>query len=106
DTSVGWYQMAPEAERDFCRRYLACDSNGIPWEMIRAVWQSVARITVAPLQDFLSLDTAARMNYPGTTGGNWGWRMSGDGLSDDLIQRIREINWLYNRLPELKKIKK
>jgi len=106
DTTIGWYQTAPEVERDFCRRYLACDSNGIPWEMIRAVWQSVARIAIAPLQDFLSLDTSARMNYPGRTGGNWSWRMTTNGLSDDLIRRIHEINWLYNRLPELQVKKK
>ncbi len=106
DTSIGWYQTAPETERDFCRRYLACDSSGIPWEMIRAVWQSAARITIAPLQDFLSLDTSARMNYPGRMGGNWSWRMTNNGLSDDLIHRIMEINWLYNRLPELQRKKK
>lgn len=106
DTSVGWYNSAPEVEKDFCRRYLACDWQGIPWEMIRAVWQSSARIAVAPLQDFLSLDTSARMNYPGRLGGNWTWRMTSNELSDDLIRRTREINWLYNRLPELQVKKK
>lgn len=103
DTTIGWYQTIPEVERDFCRRYLACDSSGIPWEMIRAVWQSVARIAIAPLQDFLSLDTHARMNFPGKMGGNWSWRMPASGLTDDLIDRIHEINWLYSRLPEIKK---
>jgi 4-alpha-glucanotransferase len=106
DTTIGWYQSAPEIERDFCRRYLACDSSGIPWEMIRAVWQSVARIAIAPLQDFLSLDTRARMNYPGKPGGNWTWRMPSTGLTEELIARIHEINWLYNRLPETQKLKK
>jgi 4-alpha-glucanotransferase len=106
DTSIGWYQTAPESERDFCRRYLACDSTGIPWEMIRAVWQSAARIAIAPLQDFLSLDTSARMNFPGRMGGNWSWRMTGNGLSDELVNRIKEFNWLYNRLPELQTKKK
>lgn len=106
DTTIGWYHSAPEVEKDFCRRYLACDSSGIPWEMIRAVWQSVARIAVAPLQDFLSLDTSARMNFPGRLGGNWVWRMQESGLSDELITRIREFNWLYNRLPELQGKKK
>jgi 4-alpha-glucanotransferase len=93
-------------EKDFCRRYLACDSSGIPWEMIRAVWQSSARMAIAPLQDFMSLDTSARMNYPGRLGGNWRWRMVSNELSDELIRRTREINWLYNRLPELQKKKR
>jgi 4-alpha-glucanotransferase len=74
--------------------------------MIRAVWQSSARIAIAPLQDFMSLDNSARMNYPGRMGGNWGWRMTTNELSDDLIRRTHEINWLYNRLPELQAKKK
>jgi 4-alpha-glucanotransferase len=100
DTSIGWYQAAPEVERDFCRRYLGCDSDGIPWEMIRAIWQSIARITIAPLQDFLSLDTNARMNFPGKPSGNWSWRVPHSTITDDLTNRIYEFNWLYNRLPE------
>ncbi len=105
DTTMGWYNSAPEVERDFCRRYLASDSEGITWKMIRALWQSPARVVISPLQDFLNLDTSARMNYPGRPGGNWTWRMTFHGLPDDLINRIKEINWLYNRLPELQEKK-
>jgi hypothetical protein len=32
--------------------------------------------------------------------------MTTNELSDELIRRIREINWLYNRLPELQVKKK
>jgi 4-alpha-glucanotransferase len=43
--------------------------------MIRATCNSVANMAVFPLQDVLGLDGTARMNIPGTLGGNnWAWR--------------------------------
>jgi 4-alpha-glucanotransferase len=99
DTSLGWYETAPEKERDFARRYLARSGDEIPWDMIRAVWSSVAAVTLAPLQDFLCLPGSARMNMPGKASGNWSWRISADVLQDDtLVGRIREVNFLYGRV--------
>jgi 4-alpha-glucanotransferase len=98
DTSLGWYEHAPEKVRDFARRYLARSGEAIPLDMIRAVWASAAAITLAPLQDFLCLDSEARMNMPGNPSGNWSWRMDANVLEDDaLIERIREMNFLYGR---------
>lgn len=98
DTSLGWYANASEKERDFVRRYLARSGDDIAWDLIRAVWSSVAMAAIAPMQDFLSLGTDARMNYPGKAGGNWSWRMPADTLNAGLMKRIRETNFLYNRL--------
>ncbi len=97
DTAVGWYETAPGKERDFCRRYLARSGEDIAWDLIRAVWSSVARFTLAPLQDFLSLGTDARMNFPGQPSGNWTWRMTPAALNPDLIKRITEMNVLFSR---------
>jgi len=99
DTTVGWYQTAPAKEKDLARRYLARSGDDIAWDFIRAVWSSVAEFTLAPMQDFLSLGTSARMNMPGQLGGNWSWRMRSEVLSSEwLINRIRETNYLYSRL--------
>ncbi len=65
DTSLGWYRSAPAAEQDFARRYLGRSGEDISWDMIRAIWSSVAVMTLAPMQDFLSLGPEARMNQPG-----------------------------------------
>jgi 4-alpha-glucanotransferase len=97
DTVLGWYQSAPVEEKDFCRRYLARSGENISWDLIRAVWSSVAKITIAPLQDFLGLGTEARMNYPGRPSGNWSWRVLSHQINSDLAQRINEINFLYSR---------
>ncbi len=97
DTVRGWYQTAPEKERDLCRRYLASSGADISWDMIRAVWRSVARMAIAPMQDFLSLGTEARMNYPGKPSGNWTWRLSLDAVDGHLLERMRDLNYLYDR---------
>lgn len=103
DTTLGWYHTAPEKERDFCRRYLARSGEDISWDMIRMVWGSVARMALAPMQDLLSLDTRARMNYPGRASGNWTWRMPYEALSEGLRARLHETNYLYGRLPPAEK---
>lgn len=97
DTTRGWYERAPETEKDFARRYLQIDGSQIAWDLIQHAWNSVAVFSLAPLQDFLELGTAARMNYPSKLGGNWEWRMNGEALSDGLQKRIKEMNWLYQR---------
>lgn len=97
DTSLGWYRSAPEVERDFCRRYLARSGDDISWDLIRAAWSSTAMFAIAPLQDFLSLGTESRMNYPGKPAGNWGWRFLSGDLAEWLASRIKETNTLYSR---------
>jgi 4-alpha-glucanotransferase len=50
-----------------------------------------ANLAIAPLQDFLGLDTLARMNTPGVTDGNWRWRFQWDMLNDGLAPRIKKM---------------
>ena len=97
DTSLGWFQKASPDEQRFLRRYLNIRGESVSWEIIRTAWASVATFALAPLQDFLELDNTARMNYPGNPSGNWTWRMRGDALTEDLYERIRELNYLYSR---------
>ena len=73
--------------------------------MIRVLWDSVAAWVLAPIQDFLSLGEWARMNYPGTSSGNWQWRMHPNAINEGLIARLHETNYLYGRLHEEEKAK-
>jgi 4-alpha-glucanotransferase len=97
DTSLGWYQTAEEDEQDYCRRYLMTDGKDIAWDLIRAVWSSVANWAVIPLQDVLSLDATARMNYPGRSEGNWSWRVRRDQLTGATADRLRDLSQRYGR---------
>ena len=98
DTTLGWYRSAPENERDYCNRYLRASEADIAWKMIRAIWASVAVIAIAPLQDLFNLGTEARMNFPGKPHGNWTWKMSDETIEEGLINKIRDFNYLFNRL--------
>jgi 4-alpha-glucanotransferase len=122
DTARGWYASAPENERDFALRYLGLkrspqlalseiegsltadamsetlhSGESFAWELIRAIWGSVAVFALAPMQDLLDLGTEARINYPSHLGGNWEWRMEEGAMSEELKARVRELNLLYSR---------
>lgn len=100
DTTVGWYRhSATEHERDHFRRYLRTDGHEPAWSLIDCVFRSVAVMALAPLQDILGLDTAARMNLPGRASGNWGWRFTPDQLTDFIAARLHETTLVYGRDP-------
>jgi 4-alpha-glucanotransferase len=58
------------------RRYLRVGGKEIGWDFIRAAYSAVSRIAVVPMQDILSLGSAARLNSPGVPQGNWRWRLA------------------------------
>jgi len=97
DTALGWLATASDKEREFALRYLRSDGRDFAWDLIHAIWSSVAMFAVAPMQDVLSLGGAARMNYPSRLGGNWEWRMGKGDMSAELARKLREINYLYRR---------
>lgn len=98
DTTIGWWRnsSAPH-ERTCMQTYLATDGNAANWDLIRAAFASVANTAIVPAQDFLGLDTEARMNFPGRSDGNWGWRLLDGQLSLDLCTRVRGMTLLYDR---------
>jgi 4-alpha-glucanotransferase len=98
DTALGWYDSAPEQEKKFANRYLGIeDGSNFAWDLIRTAWRSTAIFALAPMQDFLALDTKARFNFPSRLGGNWEWRLSEPSLNGELQSRIKDLNWLYQR---------
>jgi len=100
DTTIGWFNAAGENEKNFCLEYLGSTGSDIAWEMIREVWSSVANFAIAPMQDFLRLDSSARMNYPGREAGNWNWRMDLQYQNDALVPEIYRLNEIFSRLPD------
>lgn len=99
DTALGWYQRINQEERNFALKYLNQNGTDFAWDLIRACWASVADLAIAPMQDFLSLDNRARMNYPGNPRGNWQWRLPSNALSSGLSAKIQQLNYLYSRSP-------
>lgn len=101
DTTLGWYESAPEVEKDFARRYMRVNGSDISWDLIRLGMLSNADQAIFPLQDFLSLDTSHRMNFPGTTVDNWQWRYTEEMLYRIDRNYVRELVALTNRDPRV-----
>lgn len=90
DTTLGWFRsLAPEVRRAVLAE-TGGSENDMPWPAIQSVLRSRARLAVVPMQDYLSLDTAHRMNRPGVAEGNWRWRLEPGDLTERLAERIRE----------------
>jgi 4-alpha-glucanotransferase len=58
---------------------------------------SVADLAIFPMQDLLGLGSRARMNVPGTTAGNWSWRLSETELTHSVADRMAALSVLYGR---------
>jgi 4-alpha-glucanotransferase len=69
----------------------------VNWIFIREVMKSVADTVLFPMQDVLGLGSEARMNTPGTLGGNWTWRLSPDGLREQDQERLKLFADVYQR---------
>ncbi|MGM0368884.1 MAG: 4-alpha-glucanotransferase, partial [Bacillota bacterium] len=102
NTTLGWYQedIKKEDEKEMDQaldKFLEDRHNDIVWDLIELGWQSKAVMAIAPLQDFLTLDSSARFNVPGTSSGNWQWRYTKDLIDDELITRIKGVTERNNR---------
>ncbi len=99
DTTRGWYDKASESVRDYTRHYLRVDGHDIAWDLIRCAYQSVSNLIIFQTQDLLSLGTDARMNVPGSSQGNWKWRMTGEQFQTcrQSADYLRHLGHIYDR---------
>ncbi len=97
NTTVGWYQGLPEQNKRAIAECLGSTMQDPAWELIRVAMASVARTAIIPMQDLLRLDGSARMNLPGTTGGNWRWRLDTDFDRGNLAHRLAQVTADHNR---------
>jgi 4-alpha-glucanotransferase len=65
---------------------------------IRALFASPANTAILPLQDVLHLDERHRMNRPGTTGGNWTWRLKERQLNRAVARQLHALAEATDRL--------
>ena len=100
DTTIGWFEAISDDDWNLARDYL-CDFYTPDEEMDRPfvalAMQSIARMCIIPMQDYLGLGTEARMNIPSTIGCNWRWRMTEDQFTEDLCRDILAQTRRYGR---------
>ena len=97
DTLCGWYESLPDWQRAYCGYYARPGWERPWWDMLGTAWSTVCELAMAQMQDFLGLESSCRMNTPGVSEGNWGWRMLPDRANSDLARHIRDLNHLYGR---------
>lgn len=99
DTTEGWFATFAKKDQSFAMKYLNIkEKEGISWEFIRAALSSVADTAIIPMQDYLELGSAARINTPSTLGDNWKWRMTQKTLTKSLAKKMYDLTKLYSRL--------
>lgn len=93
-TTRGWFGDLPDEQRRKVSKFVE-QSAGAGMEvapgMMKVAWSSAAALAIAPLQDLLNLGNEARMNVPGSTGGNWRWRSTGDMLNSPAFDWLRDL---------------
>ena len=101
DTVRGWIDTADEESLQHAMEYLGFEKpEDGPAAFVEKVMESVADTCMVPMQDILGLDGSARMNLPGTIGGNWMWRMLPGAASAEVAERLHTLNVKTNRCAE------
>ncbi len=99
-TIVSWFDTITDEEKQNVRDYI-CDlftpNELIYMPLISRIMASNATMCIVPLQDYMGADDSARINIPGTSDGNWSWRITKDALTDELADKILKITKLYSR---------
>jgi 4-alpha-glucanotransferase len=94
DTAVGWWDsLSPRA-----RAASGLDPSEPHWSLIELALHSPAVLSIVPAQDVLGLGSEARMNRPGTTDGNWRWRLGEGALTPALAARLRDATQRTGRV--------
>ena len=100
DTVRGWFETLEGADLQFTTEYVNVNKTEAAhanWEFIRLALSSIADLAIIPVQDYLGLDSSARINEPGTVGKNWQWRMLDGELTREIAQKCRRMARLYGR---------
>lgn len=98
-TAVEWLETANVRDAAFAVDYLGLSAKeGLHIGMVRGALMTRAQLAVIPIQDYLGLGAAARLNTPNTLGGqNWQFRLTEGQLTEELSSRIAHMTAMYDR---------
>ena len=99
DTVQGWLATASDEDVRYAKDYLGMeDLSAGHWSMMKALWATVADITIVQAQDLFGLGSDSRMNTPSTLGTNWAWRALPGSFDDELAEKLSKYMKMYQRL--------
>ena len=97
-TVRGWFLEGFKKDVILAERYFGLNQKeGYTRGFIRGGMSCPSQLFIVQMQDWLDLDETARMNIPGTLGGNWQWRLSSEMLTDKLAKEIAYITKIFGR---------
>jgi 4-alpha-glucanotransferase len=93
ETARGAYESLSTDQRACFDDYVGGDvaRETVHETCIEAVWESDASLALAQIQDVLGLGNDARFNVPGTTAGNWAWRVREEQLTDAAADWLADV---------------
>lgn len=105
DTLLAWYRGLKQSKNTRTLKILEkyyglnkeMSEEEVCWALIETVYRTSANIAIVPLQDILCLDSEARMNYPGTVGGNWLWRYKREDITKGMEKKLANLTRKYHR---------
>lgn len=101
ETTLGWFSSITKEEKAMLCKYLDVDFNisddDLLEKSIMTMLDSVAKICIIPMQDYLHLDNRARLNTPSTLGNNWTWRMQKKDINEKLEKHIASMTDIAGR---------
>jgi len=105
DTLLAWYRGLKQSKNTRVLKILekyyginnSMSEEKVCWTLIEVVYKTNANFVIVPLQDILCLNNEARMNYPGTVGGNWLWRYKKGDITEEMQERLAILSQKYHR---------
>ncbi len=99
-TTRGWFDLIDDETKRLAVDYFGLvDGQDYVKGLMRGAMNTVANTCILSMQDLLGLDESARMNLPGSSEGNWEWRMTLDQINQDLARELHYLTFLTGRLP-------
>jgi 4-alpha-glucanotransferase len=99
NTTRGWFINAEKQTKHHLKEFSGkrLNSQNVHKYLHRMALGSVANLAIIPMQDIIGLGSEAKMNIPGSTKGNWTWRMTYDQIPVESAVELKSLNELYGR---------
>ena len=90
DTVLGWFNSLSATMQATVLANTQGQTETIHEDLIKLAFSTKAALAMVPMQDYLGLGPDARMNTPGTSEGNWRWRLNNDQITPQLLKWVQQ----------------
>jgi len=101
ETLLGWIGTRTKQELTYIRNYLGdhtTPKEKLHERLMDLAMMSCADTCIIPMQDYLELGNACRMNQPATVGKNWKWRMKKGAFTAAVQKKMLTRTMRYGRM--------